>query len=78
MEISIESKENAFLRKEQVFSKTSINNQILEQVEHFNYLGYQINMKKEMISMKKDIKFNRSMRVINQVFNQLWYRRHPT
>ena len=58
MEISIDkSKVMDFLAKQPMHSKISINNQILEQVEQFNYLGYQITYEKEKDLNEKIMKF---------------------
>jgi hypothetical protein len=53
-----------------------IENTIFEQVNNFNYLRYNLTYKIEIDVENKLEKFNRALRVINQVFHPAKVRKH--
>jgi hypothetical protein len=55
----------AFQDKEYIRSKICIENKISEQVNNFNYLGYNLIYKEEINIEKKLEKFNRALRIIS-------------
>jgi hypothetical protein len=66
----------AFQSKEHIRSKFCIENTIFEQANNFNYLGYNLTYKGEIDVEKKLEKFNRALRIINQVFHPAQVRKH--
>jgi hypothetical protein len=49
---------------------------IFVQVNNFNYLGYNLTYKGEIDVENKLEKFNRSLRIIEQVFHPAKFRKH--
>jgi hypothetical protein len=61
--------------KGNIRSRICIKNTIFEQVNDFNYLRYNLTYKGEIEVEKKLEKFNRAVRIINQVFHPAKVRR---
>jgi hypothetical protein len=66
----------AFQGKEHDRSKICIENTIFEQVNNFNYLRYNLTYKGNIDVEKKLEKFDRALRIINQVFHPSKVRKH--
>jgi hypothetical protein len=77
MEISTtKTKIMAFQGKEHARSKMCIADRIFEQVNKFNYLGYNLTHKGGITIENKLEKFNRELRTIKQVFHPENVRKH--
>jgi hypothetical protein len=66
----------AFQGKEPVRSKIFTENTTFEQANNLNYLGYNLTHKGEIDVEKKLEKFNRALRIKNQVFHPEDVRKH--
>ena len=57
-------------------SKICINNKLSERANAFNYFGYKLSFIEEIDTPEKNIKFNRTMRIINKVLKPSPVQRH--
>jgi len=66
----------AFFGKDPIPSKICINDQTLERVNEFTYLGFKLSFLAESDISDKIIKFNKSMGIINSVMKPSLVQRH--
>lgn len=66
----------AFIGDNPIRNKICINNHIIEQVNSFTYLEYNLIYNEEKDMDNKITKFNRALSIINQVFKSSLVQRH--
>ena len=77
MEISIDkTKIMAFCGKDPVPSKICINNQILERVNVFKYLGFNLSFLEDLDISEKITRYNKSIGIINSVMKPSLVQKH--